>query len=152
MFDGTLKFDTAIDQTGFKLGLSGLGNIAKTGMAAVSAAVTAAAGAMAVLGKEALNAYADYEQLTGGVATLFGAQDMSLEEYAKSIGKTVDSAKDEYDRLLKAQNDVLDNASKAYRTAGMSQNEYMETVTSFSAALIASLGGDTEKAAQTAHF
>lgn len=149
VFDGTLKFDTAIDKSGFQLGLSGLGNLAKTGLAAIGTAVTAA-GAMTVLGKEALDAYADYEQLTGGVATLFGAQDMSLEEYAKSIGKTVDSAQSEYDRLLQAQNDVLENAAAAYKTAGMSQNEYMETVTSFSVALIASLEGDTVKAAQTA--
>ena len=72
-FDGTLKFDTTIDKTGFKLGLDGLGNIAKIGMDAIGSAVSAAAGAMVNLGKEALNAYADYEQLVGGVETLFGA-------------------------------------------------------------------------------
>jgi hypothetical protein len=150
VFDGTLKFDTAIDKSGFEAGISKLGSIAKTGMAAVGAAVAVGTGAMAALGKEALNAYADYEQLTGGVSTLFGAQDMSLEEYAKSVGKTVDSAKADYDRLLQAQSDVLDHAAAAYKTAGMSQNEYMETVTSFSAALISSLDGDTVKAAQVA--
>ena len=149
-FDGTLKFDTTIDKTGFKLGLDGLGNIAKIGMDAIGSAVSAAAGAMVNLGKEALNAYADYEQLVGGVETLFGAQGMELEYYARSVGKSVDAARSEYDKLISAQNTVLENASQAFRTAGLSQNEYMETVTSFSAALISSLGGDTAKAAEVA--
>lgn len=149
-FDGTLKFDTKIDQSGFESGLSKIGGIAKKGMAVVAGAVTAATGAMAAIGMKALEAYADYEQLTGGVATLFGAQDMSLEQYAKSIGKSTDVAKAQYDKLLAAQSGVMENASKAFKTAGLSQNEYMETVTSFSAALIASLEGDTEKAARVA--
>lgn len=127
-----------------------LGGIAKAGMAAVAGAITAATGAMAALGTKALEAYADYEQLTGGVATLFGAQDMSLEEYAQSVGKTVDAVKGDYDKLIAAQDAVMSNAAEAFRTAGLSQNEYMETVTSFSAALIASLGGDTAKAAEVA--
>lgn len=149
-FDGTLKFDTSIDKSGFESGLAKLGSIAKAGMAAVTGAITAATGAMAALGTQALVAYADYEQLTGGVATLFGAQDMSLEEYAQSVGKTVDAVKAEYDNLIAAQDSVMQNAAEAFRTAGLSQNEYMETVTSFSAALIASLYGDTAKAAQVA--
>ena len=149
-FDGTLKFDTSIDKSGFESGLAKLGSIAKAGMAAVTGAITAASGAMAALGTQALVAYADYEQLTGGVATLFGAQDMSLEEYAQSVGKTVDAVKGEYDNLIAAQDSVMQNAAEAFRTAGLSQNEYMETVTSFSAALIASLDGDTAKAAQVA--
>ena len=149
-FDGTLKFDTKIDQSGFEGGLSKIGSIAQKGMAAVAGAVTAAAGAMAAIGMKALEAYADYEQLTGGVATLFGAQDMSLEQYAKSIGKSTNAAKAQYDKLLAAQSAVFSNASKSFKTAGLSQNEYMETVTSFSAALIASLKGDTEKAARVA--
>lgn len=149
-FDGSLKFDTEIVTEGFEAGLEKIGSFAKKGMALVAGAVTAASGAMVALGKSALDAYADYEQLTGGVSTLFGTQDRSLEEYAASVGKSVDAARAEYDKLLQAQNDVLDNASKAFKTAGLSQNEYMETVTSFSAALIASLGGDTLKAAQVA--
>lgn len=149
-FDGTLKFDTSIDKSGFESGLAKLGSIAKAGMAAVTGAITAASSAMAALGTKALEAYADYEQLTGGVATLFGAQDMSLDAYAESVGKTVDAVKSEYDNLIAAQEAVMGNAAEAFRTAGLSQNEYMETVTSFSAALIASLDGDTAKAAQVA--
>lgn len=149
-FDGTLKFDTEIDDNGFSAGLEKIGSFAKKGMALVTGAVTAASGAMVALGKSALDAYADYEQLTGGVSTLFGAQDRSLEEYAESVGKSVEAARGEYDKLQQAQSDVMDNAAKAFKTAGLSQNEYMETVTSFSAALIASLGGDTLKAAEVA--
>jgi phage-related protein len=149
-FDGTLKFDTAIDKTGFESGIKNLGSLAQKGMAAVTAAVTVSSTAMAALGKSALDAYADYEQLTGGISTLFGAQDMSLSEYAESLGKTVDSVSRDYDRLLQAQDNVMKNAAAAFKTAGMSQNEYMETVTSFSASLISSLGGDTLKAAEIA--
>ena len=78
--------------------------------------------ALADIGKQALDAYADYEQLSGGMDKLFGG----------------------------AADTVRDNAQQAFSTAGMSANEYMETVTSFSASLIKSLEGDTEKAAQQA--
>ena len=95
-----------------------LGAVAKVAAAAV-VAVTAAA---VKLGKEVIDAYADYEQLVGGVETLF----------KDSSGK------------------VMEYANDAYKTAGLSANEYMETVTGFSASLISSLGGDTEKAAKYA--
>jgi phage-related protein len=102
------------------------------------------------LGKDAIASYADYEQLVGGVETLFGSGGQSLEEYAKSVGNSVDEAKGEYDKLQKAQTTVLGNASKAYKSAGLSANEYMENVTSFSASLTASLGGNTLEAAKVA--
>lgn len=87
------------------------------------AAVAVAAGAAAIkLGKEVISAYADYEQLVGGIDTLF--KDSSLE--------------------------MQRHAANAYKTAGMSANDYMDTVTSFSASLISSLGGDTEKAVKYA--
>ena len=103
------------------------------------------------LGKDAIASYADYEQLVGGVETLFGAQGMSIAEYAQSVGKTVTEVKGEYDTLRKAQDTVLKDAAVAYKTAGMSANEYMENVTSFSASLISSLDGDTEAAAKAAN-
>lgn len=149
-FDGTLKFDTAIDQSGFTAGLDKIGSIAKAGLAAVAAGAAAAGAAVVAVGKEAFDMYADYEQLVGGVETLFGAGGKSVEEYADSVGKSVDAVRKDYDGLIAAQSAVMQNAAVAYRTAGMSQNAYMETVTSFSAALIASLGGDTEKAAAVA--
>ena len=99
---------------------SGLGTIAKIGTAAVA---TASAG-IAALGTMAVKGYADYEQLTGGVETLF---------------KT-------------SSNAVMDYANNAYKTAGLTANDYMETVTGFSASLISSLDGDTAKAAEVANM
>ena len=123
-FDGVLKFGTAIDQSGFKSGLSGLGNLAKTTGTAVAGAFMGAAAAgtaaVAAIGKQALDAYADFEQLAGGVETLFGD----------------------------AAETVMENAAQAFKTAGMSANEYMETATASAAAMVASLAGDTQKAAE----
>ena len=94
------------------------GGIAKGVAAGIGVASTAVIG----LGKQAVDAYGNYEQLVGGVETLF-----------KENAST-----------------VIKNASNAYKTAGMSANAYMETVTSFSASLLQSLGGDTAKAAKMA--
>lgn len=102
------------------------------------------------MGKQAIMSYADYEQLVGGVETLFGSGGKSFREFVNSSGKTIEEATREYSNMQKAQETVLNNAAKAYKTAGMSQNEYMETVTSFSASLINSLGGDTLQAAKLA--
>ena len=96
----------------------GLGVTAKV----VGAAVSAAAGGVAALATAATKSYGDYEQLVGGVETLF----------------------------KESQNAVMEYANNAYKTAGLSANEYMETVTSFSASLLQSLGGDTEAAANYA--
>ena len=85
-------------------------------------AFTTATGMMVSLTKSAINSYADLEQNIGGVETLF---------------------KQSADR-------VIENAKKAYKTAGLSANQYMETVTSFSASLLQSLGNDTEKATDMA--
>lgn len=94
------------------------GTIAK----GIGVAVTAGVTAVSFLTKGALDAYADYEQLTGGVETLF---------------KT-------------SADKVLEYANRAYKTAGLSANEYMDTVTSFSASLLQGLDGDTAKAAEIA--
>ena len=119
-------------------------------MKAFTAFSTVALTAGAAVAKNAIEQYADYEQLVGGVETLFGTGGKSFEEYAKSVGKTTDEVAGEYGDLKIAQMEVLKNADNAYKTAGLSANEYMETVTGFSAALISSLGGDTRKAADYA--
>ncbi len=93
-----------------------------TGLKAMAGTATAVAGGAAVIGKSAFDAYADYEQLVGGIETLFKENAGAVMQYA-------------------------DNA---YKTAGMSANNYMETVTSFSASLLQGLGGDTETAAKIA--
>lgn len=100
----------------------GLGTAAKAGVAALGAALASAATGTVALGKAALESYAQYEQLVGGVDKLFQDASPKLQEYA----------------------------ANAYQTAGMSANQYMEQATSFSAALINSLGGDTQKAADQA--
>lgn len=101
---------------------SGLGTTLKAVGAAMGAVVVAAAAGAVKLGKEVVSAYADYEQLVGGIDTLFKDSSNEMQRYA----------------------------ANAYKTAGMSANDYMETVTGFSASLISSLGGDTEKAAKYA--
>lgn len=101
---------------------SKLGSVLKGVGVAMGAVVTVAAATAVNLGKEVVNAYADYEQLVGGVDTLFKGSSQKLQSYA----------------------------SNAYKTAGLSANDYMETVTGFSASLIQSLGGDTDKSVKYA--
>lgn len=120
----------------------------KTTAKAGAAAMGAAAGAVALLGKSSISAYADTEQLVGGVQKLYGNMGLSVEEYAKTVGKSVSEVNSAWKRNEQAQQIVMDNAKNAFRTAGLSSNEYMEQATSFSAALINSLGGDTVKAAE----
>jgi hypothetical protein len=122
MADGTLIFDTNLDTSGLSTGLGKIGNVAGAAFKGVAVASGAAATGISVLTKSALDGYAAYEQLIGGVETLF---------------------KDSSDA-------VMGYAENAYKTAGMSANQYMETVTSFSASLIQSLDGDTAKAAEVA--
>lgn len=126
---------------------NGLATAAKVGAAAIGAAATA----VGALAKASLDAYANQEQLIGGVETLFGAGGKSIEEYAASVGKTVEEVKYDYAALMEGQEKVLSNAADAYKTAGLSANEYMETVTSFAAALVSSLGGQTDIAADVAN-
>lgn len=146
------KIDDSLKKS--KISWESVGSAVATGAKAFAvglATTAAAAGAVAYkLGTAVVESFGDYEQLVGGVETLFGAGGKSLEEYAKSVGKSVDEARAEYDKLISAQETTLSNADNAFRTAGLSANDYMETVTSFSAALVSGLGGDTEKAAKLA--
>lgn len=125
-----------------------LGTAAKVAAGAVAAGTAAAAAGAAAIGKAALDSYASFEQLEGGVAKLYGNAGQSLEEYAESMGKTSDEVRETWEANQKAQEQVMKDAQEAYKTAGMSANDYMETATSFSAALVSSLGGDTQKAAE----
>jgi hypothetical protein len=100
-----------------------LGNGLKTAAKIGAAAVGAAAAGITALTKAAVDNYAEYEQLVGGVETLFKSSSDTVMKYAEN----------------------------AYMSAGMSANEYMSTVTSFSASLLQSLGGDTDKAAEYAN-
>lgn len=128
----------------------GLASIAKVAAGFIATVSVAAGGALIAMSTQAVQCYADYEQLIGGVETLFGAGGQSIEEYAASVGKSVEEVRETYNNLMTAQDTVVDHAKEAFRTAGLSANDYMETVTSFSAALISSLNGDTVKAADIA--
>ena len=137
--------------SGIKSAVSALGRGLVSGAKGVAVAAGAAATGVAALVTNSVKAYADTEQLVGGVETLFGARGAkSVEEYAQLVGKSVSAVQDEYGNLMKAQSTVLQNANNAWKTSGLSANQYMETVTSFSASLIQSVGGDTQKAADMA--
>lgn len=122
--DGSIILTTEVDQSGLS---KGLGTIKKLGASVgktVLAIGAAAATATVAITKMAVSAYADYEQLVGGVETLF-----------KGSSKK-----------------IMDYANDAFYTAGVSANEYMKQVTSFSASLIRSTAGDTDKAADIANM
>ena len=134
MADGKVVIDTELDGSGAESGMQKLGGtLGKVGGAAVSgvkaavgvasAAIGGAAVAIGGLVTASVNAYGSYEQLVGGVDTLFKDSSKKVQDYANN----------------------------AYKTAGMSANQYMETVTGFSASLLQSLGGDTAKAAEYAN-
>jgi len=106
--------------SGFTTWKSTLANLASTAITKVISGCTQLAEKMADVTKSVVGHYAEYEQLVGGVETLF----------KDSSGKLIDYAK------------------KAYKTAGMSSNQYMNTATSFAASLIQGLGGDTAKAVE----
>lgn len=126
--------------------VSKIGELApKIGKLAVKG-VAAAGAAIGTITKFAVSSYSEYEQLVGGVETLFGAQGMTLKEYAENVGQTVEQAKGKYNQLIQAQTEVMNNAKVAYKTAGMSANDYMNTITSFAAALKQSTANETEAA------
>lgn len=140
------KVDEVAGGIGSKLG-------AAAGKAAslVAAGVTAVAAGVAAVTGMSMNAYAAYEQNVGGIQKIFGNMGKSLEDYAAMTGQTVEQCSGKWQQLEQAQTTVLANADAAYKTAGMSANQYMEQVTGFSAALVSSLGGDTVKAAEYAN-
>ena len=125
-FDGVVsKIDKEFGGVGKESGntfMSGFGSVLGTAGKLVAGAAAAGATAVGGMVSKAVSAYGEYEQLVGGVDTLF--KDSSSKVQA--------------------------NAEQAFMTAGISANEYMETVTSFSASLLQSLGGDTEKATNIA--
>ena len=128
--DGVKGASDEADQSIKKTGDSGttagekIGKGFKIAGVAAAAAAAAATAVVVKLVSESIKAYADFEQLSGGVDKLFGA----------------------------ASETVMANAKDAYKTAGLSANQYMDTVTSFSASLISGLGGDTQKAAELANM
>ena len=130
MSDGSLLFDTKVDTSGLTNGLASASGVASKGLglatkavSAVSTGILAVGAGIGAMATASVSAYAEYEQYVGGVETLF--KDSSQK--------------------------VLDYSKDAYKTAGLSANDYMDTVTSFSASLLQSLGGDTDAAADEAN-
>ena len=123
-----------------------LTHAAAGGLKIFTAGVGAAATGLSTLGVAAIKNYANYEQLVGGVETLFGAGGQSISEYAGTVGKSVNEVTEEYGNLMTAQNEVMKDAAEAYRTAGLSANDYMETVTGFAASLKQSTSSELEAA------
>ena len=91
-FDGTLKFDTAIDQSGFKTGISNLGSIAKAGMAAVTTAVTAATGAISALGGYSISVGKDFESSMAQVIATMGITKDTIQDGVNSYDLLKESA------------------------------------------------------------
>lgn len=113
--------------------------------------VIAAAGIGKMI-SDSLNLGGALQQSIGGIETLFGAGGRTIEEYAQTVGKSVDAVKGEYATLMQSQQTVFDNAAQAYRTVGLSANDYMEQTTSFAASLLSSVSKDTNAAAQLANM
>lgn len=97
-----------------------------------------------------VKSFADLEQSLGGVQTLFKQNGTSVNNLAKEYGMTREEAQRLYKTMADEGTNVIENANRAFKTAGVSANSYMEQVTSFSATLLQGLGGDTAKAAQYA--
>lgn len=142
------KYDSGLDSAADRANTIGdriggaLATIGKVGAAAVGAAATA----ITAMGAQAVGMYSNFEQLEGGIETLFGTQGQSIEEYANSVGKGVDEVTERYNTLMTAQETAMANAGEAYRTAGLNMNEYMETITAFAASLKASTEDEVEAA------
>lgn len=127
---GTILLTTGVVLDGLKQGLGAGVNLIKKSsqemtkpLVAIGATLGAISVAVGKLSKDSVSLYADFEQLTGGVETLFKA----------------------------SKNTIMQYADEAYRTSGLSVNAYMQNVTAFSASLLSSVGGDTEKAAEIAN-
>lgn len=120
--EGSEKGASKMDKA-FKTAGDNLGKATKAGAKVAAAAIASVSTAIAGLATVSVKSYAEYEQLTGGVEKLFGKSSKTIMKYAQD----------------------------AYKNAGVNANTYMEQVTSFSASLISSLGGDTDAAAEYAN-
>lgn len=120
MADGKVIIETDVDSSGAEKSVGKLSKGIGTALKGTAVAIGTTATAIGVLGTQSVKLYSDYEQLVGGVDTLFKESSKTVQKYA----------------------------SESFRTAGLSANEYMSTVTSFSASMLQSLGGDTKKTAE----
>lgn len=142
-----VESSTTTSQSKAAAGFTKMKALGVAAWAAVGAGVIAVGKKIIDVVKQSAQAYAEYQQLVGGVETLFGTRGAKdLQEYARMVGKTTKEASGEFKMLQQSQSLVMDNASKAYKTAGMSMNQYMGTVTSFAASLKQSAKNEYEAA------
>jgi hypothetical protein len=120
MADGKVVIDTEVDSSGAEKSVGKLSKGLTSALKGTAVAIGSTATAIGVLGTQSVKLYSEYEQLVGGVDTLFKNSSKQVQKYA----------------------------SESFKTAGLSANEYMETVTSFSASMLQSLNGDTKKTAE----
>ena len=122
------QFDKELDKSESKISkfgngvnkvFSAVGSVAKVGAAGLAASFAAVS---AVIGKS-IKEYADYEQIWGGVQKLYGTAGQSIEEYAKSVGKSVGEVQGKYSNLEKAQQLMLKQANDGYKTSGLSERK-----------------------------
>ena len=126
-----------------KKSLTGLSNAVKGAFKATAIGVSATATAISALTKQSVEAYANYEQLTGGIETLFSESEKEIRAYESFYGKTWEELKSAPEGFATSVSEVLGNADNAYKTAGLSANDYMNTVMSFSASLKQAVKGDS---------
>lgn len=107
---GSLTYDTKLDTKGFQSGLNKIGGIAKGVAIGVGASITAIGTGLSVLVKNAVDNYAEYEQLTGGVESIFGG----IEKGAEQIKKVTDTANEAWKNLTMSQNDYYKNFTSTY--------------------------------------
>ena len=140
------------DAVGKKTGssmASGIVSVLGKSGAAIASGFGAAMAGVGAVAKEAFNSFADYQQLTGGIETLFGAGGQSMMDMvtaAKEAGESTQGIVDKYMELKEAQDLVMGNAANAWKTAGLNANEYMETVSGFAASLKQSTSSNIEAA------
>lgn len=130
---------------------NGLKKMAGVSFKALTVGLTAAAAGIAGIVANSVSAYAEYEQLIGGMETLLGRKGAkNVGDYAKIVKKPVDEVRNEYNKLAESEALVMKNANDAFKTSGLSANQYMTTVTGIAAHLKKSTGGDTVEAAKLA--
>lgn len=127
-----------------------MGGAVKVAGTALVGAVSVGSAAVSKMTADATANFGEFEQLVGGVDTLFGSKFSSVEEYAAGVGLSLEDAAQSWDQYQQRQQTVLDNAANAYKNQGMDANTYMETVTSFAAALNSSLGENQWQSANVA--
>ena len=145
-----LKNTTKIDLSGLKTGLTKVGEVAKNVGKELAKLTGIVAGALTGVVSLGVKSYAEYEQNLGGVETLFKLSEKEIKDYAEVYGMSVEDVKKDSELMNSTISEVLGNSKRAYKTAGVSANEYMKGITSFAASLLQSTKGNSWDAMEIA--